>query len=109
MVTNSYTGLWTKYKPAILRLMIDADREPQGYQLSEHEFRAFNHMKRGVYAFTLTIANGRVVSKLKDSVVAQDLWETLQLSPKAIELASTGTFHFSMDRTFKLLVQKENN
>jgi hypothetical protein len=101
-----YIGLWTKYKPAILKMMIDAESEPQAYQLSHHEFHAFNNGKKGTFTFSLEVSNGRAVNGLKNSPVAQDLWEILQLSRKATELISTAGFHFSMDKQFVLHVQK---
>ena len=108
MLTKIYTGLWSKYKPAILKMMLDADIEPQTYQLSNHEFIAFNSGKKTVFAFDLQVANGRAVSGLKDSLIAQDLWEILQMSRKASELVSTSGYRFSMDRQFVLHVQKSN-
>lgn len=105
---TTYRGLWSKYRPAILKMMIDADEEAQTYQLSSHEFLAFNGQKKGSFNFSLDVENGKVVSGMKDSVVAQGLWEILQLSRKGSELISMASYHFSMDKTFKLRVQKEN-
>ena len=109
MLTQTYTGLWSKYRPAILKMMINAEEQPQVYHLSEHEFHAFNNSKRGAYTFKLQIQNGKAVSGLKDSIVAQSLWEILQQSPKATELVSNSDFHFSMNREFILQVEKKND
>jgi hypothetical protein len=106
MLTKIYTGLWSKYRPAILKMMLDADVEPQTYKLSNHEFVAFNNGKKGVFAFDFEVSNGKVISGLKGSSIAQDLWEILQMSRKASELVSTATYRFSMDRHFVLQVQK---
>lgn len=107
-LSTTYRGLWNKYKPAILKMMVDANEEIQSYQLSSHEFQAFNSQKRGPYSFTLQVAHGKVLSGMKDSVVAQGLWEILQLSRKASELISTSSYQFWMDKTFILRIQKEN-
>lgn len=109
MLTKVYTGLWSKYKPAILKMMIDADLGSQRYQLLQHEFHAFSNGKKGAFTFALEVSKGRAVNGLKDSPVAQDLWEILQLSRKASELIADAVFHFSMDRQFVLHVQKGNN
>jgi hypothetical protein len=89
-------------------MMINADNEVQSYQLSSHEFQAFNGQKKGSYNFTLEVEHGKVVSGMKDSIVAQGLWEILQLSGKATELISVASYHFSMDKKFVLSVKKGN-
>lgn len=109
MIARTYTPVWNKYRPAILKMMIDSTTEPQSYQLSNHEFKALNPKQKGGYAFVLEVSGGKAVNGLKDSVVAQDLWEILQLSPKATELISNAAYQFSMDKQFKLHVNKVNN
>jgi hypothetical protein len=109
MLTRTYTGLWSKYRPAILKMMVDASVQPQKYQLSHHEFQAANNGKKGPFSFSLALANGRPVTGLKDSLVAQDLWEILQMSRKASELISESSFQFSLDRQFVLHIEKHLN
>jgi hypothetical protein len=109
MLTKTYTPIWSKYRPAILKMMINSQQEPQTYQLSNHEFKAMDPNKKGGYTFSLEISDGKAINGLKDSIVAQDLWQILQLSPKASELISGATFQFSMDKQFILHIQKINN
>ena len=107
MLMKTYAGLWNKYRPAILKMMVEASEDPRFYQLSSHEFhQAFNNQKNGVYTFALEVAEGRVVSGVKESLVAQDLWEMLKLSPKASELIASSTFQISMDKKFMLRVSR---
>jgi len=108
MLARTYSPVWSKYRPAILKMMIDSQREPQSYQLSNHEFKALNPNKKGGFSFVLEVSSGKAVNGLKDSIIAQDLWEILQMSRKATELISNGTFHFSMDKQFMLHVQRVN-
>jgi hypothetical protein len=109
MLVRTYTPVWSKYRPAILKMMIDSQNEPQSYQLSNHEFKALSGNKKSGYTFTLNVSGGRAVGGLKDSEVAQDLWEVLQISKKATELIAEAAFQFSMDRQFILHVEKVNN
>jgi hypothetical protein len=109
MLLKMYTPVWHKYRPVILKMMIDSKTEPKTYQLSEHEFKAMNARQKGGYAFTLQVANGKVQNKIKDVVVAQDLWEVLQLSPKASELISESTYQFAMDKNYVLRIEILNN
>jgi hypothetical protein len=109
MTARIYTSVWNKYRPAILKMMIDSQNQPQSYQLSNHEFKALNPRPKGGYSFVLQVSSGKAVSGLKDSATAQDLWEILQLSRTASELISGATYQFSMDKEFVLHVNRINN
>jgi hypothetical protein len=108
MLLRTYTPVWHKYRPAILKMMIDSAAEPQQYKLSDHEFRALNPKQKGGYTFTLQVAKNKLANNIKDYPVAQDLWEVLQLSPKASELIAVDGYEFSMDKQFILHVTKLN-
>jgi hypothetical protein len=109
MLLKTYTPVWHKYRPVILKMMIDSKHEPKTYQLSEHEFKAMNAKQKGGYAFTLQVSNGRLKNSIKDVLIAQDLWEVLQLSPKASELISQSTYQFVMDRNYLLRIEEISN
>ena len=108
MIARTYTPVWNKYRPAILRMMIDSANEPQSYQLSNHEFKALSPKQKGGYAFALQVSGGKAINGLKESVIAQDLWEILQLSPKASELILNSSYQISMDKQFILHINKVN-
>ena len=108
---NTYIPVWNKYRPAILRMMVDSSAEPQQYKLSDHEFKALNPRQKGGYGFTLKVAKSKATSGLKESMVAQDLWEVLKLSPKGSALIEDGQFEFTLDKSFILHITRntENN
>jgi hypothetical protein len=108
MLTKLYTPVWHKYRPAILKMMLDAATaaEPQQYRMSAHEFRALNAKQKGGYNFTLQVSKGKAINNIKASVVAQDLLEVLQLSKKAIELIDEAPYEISMDKQFVLHINK---
>jgi hypothetical protein len=108
MLLKVYSPVWNKYRPAILKLMVDAAVAPQQYQLSSHEFRALNAKQKGGYNFTLQVSKGKAVNNIKTSTVAQDLLEVLQLSKKATELSEASPYEISMDKHFVLHVNKLN-
>jgi hypothetical protein len=101
---RTYSPVWNKYRPAILKMMLDAANAPQQYSLSAHEFRALAAKQKGGYHFILQVSKGRAINNIKDSVVAQDLLEVLQLSKKASELSETAAYEISMDKQFVLHV-----
>ncbi|HEY0740490.1 MAG TPA: hypothetical protein VGD40_03475 [Chryseosolibacter sp.] len=106
MSTKTFIPVWNKYRPVILKMMIDSSNEEQTYQLSQHEFKALNPKQKGGFTFKLQVANGKAKNGLKDSILAQDLWDILQYSPKATELIADSEFEFAMDKNFVLHVQK---
>ena len=102
MVT--YTPVWNKYRPAIIRMLIDSSTGTQEYKLSGHEFVALSGNKKLGYTFTLQVAKSKAVNNIKESAVAKDLLATLQSSPKAAELTDASTFEISLDKQFVLRV-----
>lgn len=101
-----YKLLWNKYKPALVKLMVDAEKEPQEYQFISHEFRDLNPKEKGGHAFTMEAHRGRAVNNIKMSVVAQDLISILQKSAKAQELMETATYVFVMNKQFLLTITR---
>lgn len=107
MVNNMvYTPIWSKYRPAILQLMVAASGGPQQYKLSAHEFKGMNPKEKGGYSFTLLAHKGRAQNNIKNSVVAQDLLSVLDESRRATELMAVDSYEFKMDKQFTLSVTK---
>lgn len=106
MSTKAFIPVWNKYRPVILKMMIDSSKEGQTYQLSQHEFKQLNPKQKGGFTFKLAVANGKAKAGLKDNMLAQDLWDILQYSPKATELMAESAFEIAMDKNFVLHVQK---
>lgn len=102
MSANMYIYLWKKYRPAILKLMVDSANGPQEYQFSKHEFHDVNPKEKGGYSFTLRVLQGKALKELKTSVLAMDLLAVLQSSRKASELTETATYEFMLDKQFLL-------
>lgn len=101
-----YAPIWNKYRPAIIRMLIDSTSEPQVYKLSAHEFKAMNAKQKGGYNFTLQVSKSKALNNIKDSVIAQELLEVLQTSPKATELTLEAPYLIEMDKKFMLHVTK---
>lgn len=108
MNNQVYISLWSKYRPALLQLMISATEGPQEYQLFKHEFYNLNPKEKGGYAFTLQAYQGKAVNNIKQSTVAKDLLYILELSNKASELMDTDMYEFAMDKKFILRISKHS-
>jgi hypothetical protein len=108
MELKMYAPVWNKYRPAILKMMLDAAAEPQQYKLSAHEFKALNSRQKGGYNFTLEVANGKATNNIRQCLLAQDLLEVLQLSRKGSELIGEASYQFSLDKQFILHISRLN-
>jgi hypothetical protein len=105
--SSVYVSLWSKYRPMILQLMVAADKEPQQYKLSSHEFKALGQKEKTGYAFLLEAYNGKAQNKISGSMVARDLLQVLQQSQKASQLMREATYQLSMDKQFVFHVTKK--
>lgn len=108
MLLRKYAPLWSKYRPAILKMMLAAADEPQHYKLMQHEFVTLDAKKKGGYGFNLLITGNRAVNNIKDSEAAQDLLNMLQLSRKGSELLGAHSYEITLDRQFGLHITQLN-
>jgi hypothetical protein len=106
--SRTYSFVWQKYRPAILKMMIDSHESPQQYQFSKHEIKGINPNERGGHSFTLRVHKARSVNDIRSSPIAKDLLSVLQNSRKASELAEAATYEFKLDKHFVLHVMKES-
>ncbi|HMJ68564.1 MAG TPA: hypothetical protein VK508_06705 [Cyclobacteriaceae bacterium] len=104
MSIRKFSPLWNKYRPAILKMMLAAADQPQQYKLMQHEVVAMDSKKKSGWGFTLQVKGSKAINKIKDSEMAQDLLNMLQLSPKASELMNTHTYEIVFDKQFTLHV-----
>jgi hypothetical protein len=103
---KTYTPVWNKYRPAIVRMMVDSLNAPQSYKLYAHEFKAMNDKQKGGYNFVLQVSKGKAINNIRDCVIAQELLEILQLSRKASELIDESPYEITLDKQFVLRVSK---
>ena len=101
-----FTPIWHKYRAAIVRKMVDSRESPQEYKLSAHEFKAMSPRQKGGYAFILQVSKGKPINDIKNSAIAQDLLEILQLWKTASELIDESPFQISLDKNFVLHISK---
>lgn len=103
--SSPYASLWNKYRPVILKLMIDAGTDPQEYKLSAHEFKAIGRREK-TYSFALDVSHGKALNSIKGSTVARDLLTILQQSQKATQLMGEAVYEMSLDKQFVFRVTK---
>lgn len=108
-VSRIYTFVWSKYRPAILKLMIAAADGPQQYKFSDHEFRRINPKEKGGYSFTLRAFQSRAMNDIRASAPAQDLLRILQQSEKASSLMNASIYEFILDKQFVLHIVRQEN
>ena len=105
--SNQYSYIWSKYRPAILKLMVDSKDSPQQYKFSNHEFLMANPTEKRGYSFKLRVFQSKAVNDIKTSSIAKDLLRILQQSRKATELTEHSIFEFEMEKGFTLKIARE--
>lgn len=101
--TSPYAPLWSKYRPAVVKMMVEARNAPQTYQLFAHEVCALAPKNKNL-KFTMRVQRSKSTTNLKDSAIASDLLHTLTLSNKANELMEQHEYEFTLGRDFTLSV-----
>jgi hypothetical protein len=86
--------------------MIESSESAQQYKLSAHEFKAMSPRAKGGYTFVLQVSKGKPINDIRNSPIARDLLEILQLSKKASELTDESPFQISLDKNFVLHITK---
>jgi hypothetical protein len=105
---RKYAPIWNKYRPAILKMMVDAANGPQKYRLMPHELQAMDSKKKNGFAFSIQTSGRKATKSIKDSEIAQDLLNMLLLSKRGLELLESKSFEFAVDKQFMLHVSEVN-
>ena len=103
-----YTYIWHKYRPVILRLMVNAVTTPQQYVFSGHEFLRMFPKNRSSLAFILYLHRSKAVNNIKTSPLAHALLQVLQQSKTAEKLTESSTYELMLDEKFVFHVRKND-
>ena len=105
MFNQVYVSLWSKYRPAIIQLMVASQEGPKQYKLYAHEFKVLNAKEKS-YSFEMRAFKGKAVNKSKTTANALDLLAVLNDSKKASELMAETQFDFMLDKQYVLHVTR---
>lgn len=105
--SDEYVTIWNKYRPAILKCMVECEAGPQHYQFFQHEFKALNPKEKS-YTFNLQISAGRPLKsfKAKESRLAQQLFSVISQSKRGAELMAASDYDFVLGKNLILTVSK---
>ena len=104
--STEYNHIWHKYRPVILRMMIDANTEPQRYSFAHHEFLRTNPKSKSGMAFILYMHGSKALNNIRTSPLAHSLLSTLRQSKTAMALLEHSTYELMLDKKFVLHVTK---
>ena len=104
--STEYNHIWHKYRPVILRMMIDANSGPQRYSFADHEFLRTNPKSKSAMAFILYMHGSKALNNIRTSPLAHSLLSTLRQSKTAMELTEHSTYELMLDKKFVLHVTK---
>jgi len=102
-----YSQIWIKYRPVILKLMVDSENGAQEYRFMKHEFRDITPKKASGYSFEMKVSRNRAQNDIKNSDTARSLLSVLQRSEKANQLTAESIFQFSLDKDFVLRISQD--
>ncbi len=101
ITTKEYFPIWKKYRPVILKLMIDSEGgNAQQYRFSKHEFTDVDTKKNVTHPFKMDVFQGRGSYPKRASNIATDLLAVLKQSQRAWELMNEATYHFELDKDY---------
>lgn len=101
---GNYAHVWSKYKPVIVKMMVDSSEKEQEYQLSNHEFVDVNPKRVTGYSFDIEISKGRILVEPKGNLLLKDFMYVLKKSEKANVLMETRNFNVALSKDFKLTI-----
>jgi len=106
---SRFIYIWNKYRPAILKLMVDSSDGPQQYRFAHHEFRKLNLKEKKGCTFTLRVFRSKAVNSIRDCEIAHDLLMVLQQSRTSMTLTEQCPYEFTLNDRFVLHVVKCEN
>ena len=106
--TSPCSYIWHKYRPVILRMMVDSETTPQHYAFADHEFKRLFPKNTGKLAFILFLHRAKAINNIKSSPLAQALLGILQQSKTVVRLTEESTYELMLDDKFVFHVRKND-
>jgi hypothetical protein len=104
---RKYAPFWSKYRPAILKMMQASPNEWQQYQFMKHELSAVEKKPRGGFNFRMVISMSRATIDSRDSEIAKDLVNMLQMSQTGAALIAANRYEVILDKNQVLRINKQ--
>lgn len=105
---RKYASFWSKYRPAILKMMQADLNEWREYQFMKHELTAIEQKPKGGFNFRLVISMNKPTRDSSDSDLAKDLLNMLRLSQTGLALMSTNRYEIILDKTQMLRISRQS-
>ena len=104
---RKYAGFWSKYRPAVLKLMQGTFDEVQQYQFMKHELSSIEKKPKGGFEFRMVIFNSKATRDTTDSEIAADLLDMLKLSQTGSTLIAANRYEIILDKKQLLRVSRQ--
>lgn len=105
---RKYAQFWSKYRPAVLHMMQASLEDGQQYQFMKHELSSIEKKPKGGFEFRLVISNGRAARQTRESEIASDLLNMLQLSQTGSTLMAANHYEITLDKKQTLRVSRQS-
>jgi hypothetical protein len=107
-ILRKYAPFWSKYRPAILKMMQAAETDSQQYQFMKHEVESIAKKPKGGLDFQLVTLGGKSVTNIRNSEIAQDLLNMLLLSQTGSSLLAANQYEFKLDKKLVLHISRHH-
>lgn len=105
---RKYAPFWSKYRPAILKMMQADLNEWQQYQFMKHELVAIDQKPKGGFNFRLVVSMNKPTRDSSDSDIAKDFLNMLRLSQTGLALMSTNRYEIILDKDQLLRISRQS-
>ena len=105
---HKYAPFWSKYRPAILKMMRADINEWQEYRFMKHELSAIDQKPKGGFNFRLVISMNKLTRDSTNSDLAKDFLNMLRSSQTGLALMSTNNYEIILDKTQMLRISRQS-
>lgn len=105
---RKYAPFWSKYRPAVLKMMQESSNEWKEYQFMKHELSAIEKKPKGGFKFRVVIAMNKVTIESSDSEIARDLVEMLRLSQTGSALIAANRYEIILEKNQMLRINRQS-
>lgn len=106
--SRKYAPFWSKYRPAVLKMMQASFDEWQQYQFMKHELMAIDMKPKGGFNFRLVLLMSKPTRDSTNSDLAKDFLNMLRSSQTASALMSSNQYEIVLDKSHMLRICKQS-
>ncbi|HZY80353.1 MAG TPA: hypothetical protein VFE50_12575 [Cyclobacteriaceae bacterium] len=105
---RKFASFWSKYRPAILKMMQGSLNEWQEYQFMKHELNTVEKKPKGGFNFRVIISMSKASLDSSNSEIAKDFIDMLRLSQTGSDLIATNRYEIVLEKNQMLRINRQS-